>query len=108
MNTPPTIIFSGGQGPDEGLPEAEAMQKYAVEKGIPLEHTVQENRSVNTYQNMLFSKEIMDSLKPDGKYKSIFTTNNFHLFALVYMQDKLVLIAKELDQRQPFIIGLMQ
>lgn len=42
VNTPPTIIFSGGQGPDEGLPEAEAMQKYAVEKGIPLEHTVQE------------------------------------------------------------------
>ncbi|HDR6262250.1 TPA: YdcF family protein [Bacillus cereus] len=80
VNTPPTIIFSGGQGPDEGLPEAEAMQSYAVEKGIPLEHTVQENRSVNTYQNMLFSKEIMDSLKPEGKYKSIFTTNNFHLF----------------------------
>ncbi len=80
VNTPPTIIFSGGQGPDEGLPEAEAMQKYAVEKGIPLEHTVQENRSVNTYQNMLFSKEIMDSLKPEGKYNSIFTTNNFHLF----------------------------
>ncbi|MGU3368765.1 ElyC/SanA/YdcF family protein [Bacillus mycoides] len=80
VNTPPTIIFSGGQGPDEGLPEAEAMQKYAVENGIPLEHTVQENRSVNTYQNMSFSKEIMDSLKPEGKYKSIFTTNNFHLF----------------------------
>ncbi|HDR8185782.1 TPA: YdcF family protein [Bacillus thuringiensis] len=80
VNTPPTIIFSGGQGPDEGLPEAEAMQKYAVEKGIPIEHTVQENRSVNTYQNMSFSKEIMDSLKPEGKYKSIFTTNNFHLF----------------------------
>ncbi|WIY63697.1 YdcF family protein [Bacillus arachidis] len=78
VTTPPTIIFSGGQGPDENLPEAEAMQKYAVEKGIPIEHTIQENRSVNTYQNMLFSKQIMDSLK--DKYKSIFTTNNFHLF----------------------------
>ncbi|KEK23067.1 ElyC/SanA/YdcF family protein [Bacillus gaemokensis] len=77
--SPPTIIFSGGQGPDENLPEAEAMQKYAVEKGIPIEHTMQENRSVNTYQNMLFSKQIMDSLKGDT-HKSIFTTNNFHLF----------------------------
>ncbi|MBY0599720.1 YdcF family protein [Bacillus bingmayongensis] len=80
VSSPPTIIFSGGQGPDENLPEAEAMQKYAVEKGIPIEHTVQENRSVNTYQNMLFSKQIMDSLKPDSNYNSIFTTNNFHLF----------------------------
>ncbi|WP_141543151.1 YdcF family protein [Bacillus cereus] len=80
FTTPPIIIFSGGQGPDENLPEAEAMQKYAVRKGIPIEHTIQENRSVNTYQNMLFSKEIMDSLKPNGRYNSIFTTNNFHLF----------------------------
>lgn len=78
ISSPPTIIFSGGQGPDENLPEAEAMQMYAVEKGIPIEHTIQENRSVNTYQNMLFSKQIMDSLK--DKYRSIFTTNNFHLF----------------------------
>ena len=71
--------FSGGQGPDEGLPEAEAMQSTLLKRNS-LEHTVQENRSVNTYQNMLFSKEIMDSLKPEGKYNSIFTTNNFHLF----------------------------
>ncbi|BFH64781.1 hypothetical protein PAJ34TS1_53730 [Paenibacillus azoreducens] len=55
------------------------MQKYAIEKGIPPEHTLKEDRSVNTYQNMLFSKQIMDSLK-NGKYNSIFTTNNFHLF----------------------------
>ncbi len=80
VTTPPIIIFSGGQGPNEGLSEAEAMQSYALEKGIPLEHTLQENKSVNTYENMLFSKHLMDSLKPNEKYKSIFTTNNFHLF----------------------------
>lgn len=79
VSFPPTIIFSGGQGPDENIPEAKAMQMYAVEKGIPIEHTIKEDRSVNTYQNMLFSKHIMDSLKGDT-YKSIFTTNNFHLF----------------------------
>ncbi|ACA40758.1 conserved hypothetical protein [Lysinibacillus sphaericus C3-41] len=80
VSTPPTIIFSGGQGSDENLPEAEAMQRYAIEKGIPIEHTLQENRSVNTYQNMLFSKQIMDDIKQGEAYNSIFTTNNFHLF----------------------------
>lgn len=79
VNEPPTIIFSGGQGPDEGLSEAEAMQKYAIQKGIPPEQTLKEDRSVNTYQNMLFSKQIMDA-KKGNKYNSIFTTNNFHLF----------------------------
>lgn len=80
VSTPPTIILSGGQGSDENLPEAEAMQRYAIEKGIPIEHTLQENRSVNTYQNMLFSKQIMDGIKQGEAYNSIFTTNNFHLF----------------------------
>ena len=79
------------------------MQSYAVEKGIPLEHTVQENRSVNTYQNMLFSKEIMDSLKPEGKYKSILQRIISTFSVLVYMQDKPVLIAKESDQKLHFI-----
>ncbi|MFD1413259.1 YdcF family protein [Oceanobacillus jeddahense] len=77
---PPKIIFSGGQGPDEGLPEAEAMQNYAVEKGIPIEDTIQENKSVNTYENMVFSKKIMDERNGEGAYRSIFATNNFHLF----------------------------
>ena len=108
VNTPPTIIFSGGQGPDEGLPEAEAMQKYAVEKGIPLEHTVQENRSVNTYQNMLFSKEIMDSLKPEGKYNSIFTTNNFHLFRAGIYARQAGLNSQGIGSKLHFITGLMQ
>ncbi|WP_152655739.1 YdcF family protein [Oceanobacillus sp. CFH 90083] len=80
VTTPPKIIFSGGQGPDEELPEAEAMQNYAVEKGIPIGDTIQENQSVNTYENMKFSKKIMDKMNGEGKYQSIFATNNFHLF----------------------------
>ncbi len=78
-NFPPILLFSGGQGVDENLPEAEAMQKYAVEKGIAPEHTLTETESVNTLQNMLYSKRVMDSIKGE-KYNSIFTTNNFHLF----------------------------
>ncbi|GIN23354.1 hypothetical protein J1TS3_44880 [Siminovitchia fordii] len=44
-----------------------------------MEHTLTEARSVNTFQNMLYSKQIMDSVK-GSEYNSIFTTNNFHLF----------------------------
>lgn len=79
IRTPPKIIFSGGQGPDEKISEALAMQRYAVEKGIPIEDTILEDKSVNTLQNMKFSKRIMDNLIPN-KYNSIFVTNNFHLF----------------------------
>ncbi|OSA92138.1 UNVERIFIED_ORG: hypothetical protein B2H95_05700 [Clostridium botulinum] len=79
VTNPPKIIFSGGQGPDEKVSEAFAMQKYAVNKGITIEDTILEDNSVSTLENMKFSKNIMDNLMPEG-YKSIFTTNNYHLF----------------------------
>lgn len=79
LNKSPKVIFSGGQGPDEEVPEAIAMQNYAISKGVPFEDTIAEDKSVNTLQNMKFSKEIMDRLKPNG-YNSIFVTNNYHLF----------------------------
>ncbi|MBW6411755.1 YdcF family protein [Clostridium weizhouense] len=79
VTTPPKIIFSGGQGSDEKISEALAMQRYAVENGIPVEDTILEDKSVNTLQNMKFSKQIMENLIPENP-SSIFVTNNFHLF----------------------------
>lgn len=76
--SPPTIIFSGGQGADENVSEGYAMNQYALSQGIPAEHTMIEDKSVNTYENMLFSKRMMDQQKKS--YNSIFSTNTFHLF----------------------------
>lgn len=79
ITTPPKIVFSGGQGRDEKTSEALAMQKYAIDKGIPFENTLIEDKSTTTFENMKFSKQIMDNII-DKKYNSIFVTNNFHLF----------------------------
>ncbi|EUJ31992.1 hypothetical protein MFLO_07377 [Listeria floridensis FSL S10-1187] len=73
-----TIIVSGGQGADELTSEANAMRKYLIEKGIPENYIIMEDQSVNTLQNMQFSKAKMDAIME--RYNSIFTTNNFHLF----------------------------
>ncbi len=78
-STPPKIIFSGGQGKDEKVSEAFAMQKYAIENGIPISDTILEDKSTTTFENMSFSKNIMYKIKPSG-YNSIFVTNNYHLF----------------------------
>ncbi|MDZ5252445.1 YdcF family protein [Clostridium sp. LIBA-8841] len=80
VNNPPKIIFSGGQGPDEKISEALAMQKYAIATGIPVEDTILEDKSKNTLQNMRFSKNIMDKLVENKKYNCVFVTNNFHVF----------------------------
>lgn len=72
------FIPSGGQGEDEPMPEAEAMSRYLVSQRIPSSRILLEDRSVNTYQNMAFSKKIIDGIKPDGK--TVFATTNYHVF----------------------------
>lgn len=76
---PPILLFSGGQGPNEDIPEGIAMQQYAIEHEIPIEDTLVETHSRNTYQNMQFSKCLMDEQRPNG-YHVIFATNNYHTF----------------------------
>lgn len=73
-----TFIVSGGQGDNETVSEAEAMRGYLISKGIDETFIIMENKSVNTLQNMQFSKKKMDAIM--SEYNSLFSTNNFHLF----------------------------
>lgn len=73
-----TFITSGGQGPDEPIPESKAMKNYMISLGIPAEQIIEENRSTSTYENMKFSKEIIDTLPPGGRIA--FSTTNYHVF----------------------------
>lgn len=75
----PKLVLSGGQGPDEQCSEAEAMQRYALEKGIPAEDILQEARSASTMENFLFSKRIMDEDSHGQPYCCIYATNNYHV-----------------------------
>lgn len=79
------FIVSGGQGPDEPVSEAFAMKKYLLSQKIPDEAILVEDQSTTTYENMLFSKKIIDSdwqlKKTDSQSKPsvIFSTNNYHV-----------------------------
>lgn len=53
------IIFTGGQGNDNEKTEARIGQIYAVEKGIPTEDILIENKSSTTFENLEFAKEVM-------------------------------------------------
>lgn len=72
------FIPSGGQGPDESMPEAEAMAGYLKSCGIPENLIEKEERSKNTFQNMAFSKEIIEHGGKDAK--TVFSTTNYHVF----------------------------
>ena len=72
------LIPSGGQDPDETMPEAEAMRRYLVEQGVPSQAICVEDQSRNTYQNMAFSKALIDKEKPGASVA--YVTTNYHVF----------------------------
>lgn len=72
------LMPSGGQGSDEPMAEAEAMRRYLLEQGIPEERIVPEDQSRNTYQNMQFSKALIDARTPGAKV--VYATTNYHVF----------------------------
>ncbi|MFD8483650.1 YdcF family protein [Kitasatospora sp. NPDC059673] len=86
---PPLLIVSGGQGPDEQLPEAHAMAAYLTDRGFPADRILLEDRSRTTEENLRFSRELMTAANP--AYRCIVVTNNFHAFraALLARQESL-------------------
>lgn len=72
------FVVSGGQGSDEVCSEADAMARYLMEQGIPKEHILLEDKSTNTWENLHFSKEIIDNDTKDPYYCAV-VTNNYHM-----------------------------
>lgn len=76
--TPPILIPSGGKGDDEDISEAEAMEKYLIEHGIPKENIIKEDRSMTTRENLLFSKKII--CQRGGSPYVALVTSNYHVY----------------------------
>lgn len=78
------LIFTGGQGSDELVAEGIAMARYAETKGIDSSHIIIEDKSINTFENLSFSKKLIDKdwkeLQKPSSPNIITVTNNFHVF----------------------------
>lgn len=97
----PLLITSGGKGSDELVAEAVAMKKYMIDKhGVPAGKIIAETQSKTTYENMLFSKRILDTRfkHPRG----IFVSNNFHLYRASIYASKVNLRANGIGAKTAF------
>lgn len=82
-NPDAVIIVSGGQGPQEDIPEALAMKRYLAAKGVPEEQIIMEDKSTSTITNFRNSYAIM---KEKGMSTSsvVFVTNGYHVYRSSY------------------------
>lgn len=74
----PLVVVSGGQGDDERTAEAAAMSRYLTARGVPADRLLEEDRSHSTEQNLRFSKEIIDRVRPGARV--VIVTSDFHAF----------------------------
>lgn len=86
----PLLITSGGQGPDETLPEGEAMRRHVIDAGTPAELVVAETASRNTRENLVLSRALL----PDPDAPVVVVTSNYHAFRAAMLTRSVGLDAK--------------
>lgn len=56
------ILLTGGFGQGETISDSKAAKNYCINNGVRAEHVLIEEKSEYTYYNIVFAKQIMDSL----------------------------------------------
>lgn len=74
------IVVTGGQGPGENIPEAVAMKKYLVSRGVPSDLIIEESKSTSTEENLLFAKELLTLHGISAEEPTAVVTNTFHSY----------------------------
>ena len=55
------LIMSTGDNQRLGIPNSRVMAEYAMKLGVPRENIIEEDRSRNTYENLLYSSQIIEA-----------------------------------------------
>lgn len=83
----PMLVLSGGKGDDERRSEASAMAAWLVERGFPADRLLLEDQSRTTEENLVFSKAIIDDLRPGARVTVV--TSDFHAFRAALLARRL-------------------
>ena len=89
------IVVSGGQGPQETVTEAAAMQRYLVACGVPEDHIIKEERATSTLENLQYADAILREGFLNG-YSAALVTSSFHVFRAERIAKKLGLTCTHL------------
>lgn len=76
------ILFTGGCGEGESIPDAEAAKNYAVSLGVPADAIVIETTSRTTRENLVEVRRLLSD-KPDATY--FLVSDPLHLFRATRM-----------------------
>lgn len=97
-------IVSGGQGENEPIPEAVAMQRYLISRGIDDSRVFVEAQSASTEENIEFSLDIIE--KNNLSRRVALVTNDYHIFRASILAGRLGLDAYGIPSPTPSRVWL--
>ena len=84
------VVLSGGQGPDEDIPEAEAMYTAMEALGADTSRLLLEDRSTSTMENLSNSRTLLEEQGIDTETAVIaVVTNDFHIYRTHMLAERL-------------------
>lgn len=75
-----TAILSGGQGPDEGISEAECMFRGLTALGIPENRLWLEDKATSTWENLTFSLNLIEEKTGSRPTRLGILSSEYHLY----------------------------
>lgn len=97
------VIVSGGQGTEERISEAEAMRLYLVKHGIDRNRVILEDASTSTYENLKFTKALLEE-KGVTDPSLLIVTSDYHLARSKMIARHFGLSCKGLAGDSPFFV----
>lgn len=85
------VIFTGGQGNPGEPTESAAARDYALQSGVPAGDILIEQKSHNTYENIIYAKEIADT---HGIQNVLIVSDPLHMKRAMTMAEDVGLVAE--------------
>jgi len=98
------VIVTGGQGPGETIPEAEAMQKFLTASGIDKERILTENKATSTMENFVYTAELLQNMGVRQPIKINFVTSDFHILRSQMLAERNGFVAGSISSPTPYYL----
>jgi uncharacterized SAM-binding protein YcdF (DUF218 family) len=90
------LLVTGGLGEGKTVTEAEVMQAYLLEQGVPEEAILLEDKATSTYENLLYSQEVMETY---DLQTALLISHDFHLARAIDIAEDLELQASPIGTK---------
>ncbi len=79
------IVVTGGMPKNFETSVASVMGNWLIKQGVPTQNIIFEEKAKNTYENLKFTKELIDA---DPEPKILVVTNDFHIYRSMLIANK--------------------